>query len=134
MAVSLSILNAHIASTAHAQVAPLVRTAATGQFLGVDWGAFALVAVVSFIAAVVIVVFYSLALRLFAVGSADDTDAPASAGGAATANADGAGATGMVSSERGHRPFAATAGAYVCLAIGIAAVLYSVYLIVPQFH
>ncbi|MDN4616119.1 hypothetical protein P5G50_16855 [Leifsonia sp. F6_8S_P_1B] len=33
-----------------------------------------------------------------------------------------------------HRPAAASAGAYVCFAIGVAAVLYGIWLIVPQFH
>lgn len=96
-----------------------LRQAATdGQFLGVDWGAFVVVFLVSFASAVAIVAFYALGLRLLAVGSADDT------------GADGA----VVSTARADRPLAATVGGYACLAIGVSAVLYSLYLIIPQFH
>lgn len=87
--------------------------------ISIDWGAFALVFGISFAAAVVIVVFYALGLRLLAVGSPDDTGD----GGAVTSSA-----------ARGARPLAATLGGFVCLAIGVAAVLYSLYLIIPQFH
>ncbi|WP_253259841.1 hypothetical protein [Subtercola boreus] len=98
--------------------APHLIAAASGQFLGVDWGAFAVVFVISFVAAVVIVVFYALGLRLLAAGSPDDT-----------------GSEGHVTSAaRGERPVAATFGGYLCLAIGAAAVLYGLYLIIPQFH
>ncbi|RFA18689.1 hypothetical protein [Subtercola boreus] len=86
--------------------------------ISIDWGAFGLVFIISFAAAVVIVVFYALGLRLLATGSPDDT------------GEDGH----VVGSARGARPAAATAGGYVCLAIGVAAVLYSLYLIIPQFH
>ncbi|RFA10324.1 hypothetical protein B7R54_14725 [Subtercola boreus] len=86
--------------------------------ISIDWGAFALVFGISFAAAVGIVVFYALGLRLLSAGSPDDT------------GDDGA----VVSGTRGARPLAATVGGYACLAIGVAAVLYSLYLIIPQFH
>lgn len=89
----------------------MVRMAAEGSFLGVDWGAFAVVSLVAFAATVVIVVSYALGLRLLAVGAPLDGD------------------EGAV-----HRPAVATAGAAVCFAIGVAAVLYGIWLIVPQFH
>jgi hypothetical protein len=89
-----------------------------GAFLGVDWGAFVEVFVVAFVAAVVIVAFYAIGLRLFAVGSPDDT------------GDDGA----VVSSARGRRPIIATIGGFVCLAIGVLAVLVGLYLVIPQFH
>jgi hypothetical protein len=76
----------------------LVHAAApAGSFLGVDWGAFVVVFVVAFVAAVVIVAFYAIGLRLLAVGSPDDT------------GDDGA----VVSSARGRRPVAATIGGFV---------------------
>ena len=95
-----------------------VVTAASDQFLGVDWGAFGTVFLISFVAAVGIVVFYALGLRLLAVGSAEDTGVDGS----------------VVSTARGTRPLAATLGGYLCLAVGVAAVLYSLYLIIPQLH
>ena len=33
-----------------------------------------------------------------------------------------------------ERPLPATAGAFVCFAVGVAAVLFGLWLIVPQFH
>jgi hypothetical protein len=97
---------------------PHLAAASDGSFLGVDWGAFAIVFSVSFAAAVVIVVFYALGLRLLATGTADD-----------------AGPEGdLIVQQRAHRPLAATVGGYVCLAIGVAAVLYGLYLVIPQFH
>jgi hypothetical protein len=89
------------------------------DMISIDWGAFGLVFAISFAAAVVIVVFYALGLRLLATGSPDDT------------GADGSVVSG---SDRGPRPLGATVGGYVCLGIGVAAVLYSLYLIIPQFH
>jgi hypothetical protein len=104
-----------IDSTATALVA-----AAEGseKFLGVDWAAFGIVFVVAFGAAVAIVVFFALGLRLLAVGSYDDTGADGS----------------IVSTARGSRPLGATVGAFACLAVCVAAVLYGLYLIIPQFH
>jgi hypothetical protein len=97
----------------------MVKLAApAGSFLGVDWGAFVEVFVVAFVAAVVIVAFYAIGLRLLAIGSPDDT------------GEDGA----VVSSVRGRRPAAATIGGFACLAIGVLAVLAGLYLVIPQFH
>ncbi|MBF4636029.1 hypothetical protein ITJ38_16595 [Agreia pratensis] len=88
------------------------------KFLGVDWAAFGIVFAVAFAAAVVIVSFYALGLRLLAVGSDDDTGADGS----------------IVSTARGSRPLGATIGAFACLAVCVVAVLYGLYLIIPQFH
>jgi hypothetical protein len=90
------------------------RMAAEGSFLGVDWGSFVVVALVAFAATVVIVASYALGLRLLAAG------APPSAASA-----------GAVAARR--HPLA-TAGAAVCFAVGAAATLYGIWLIVPQFH
>ncbi|UFS59586.1 hypothetical protein [Subtercola endophyticus] len=84
----------------------------------INWGAFVVVALVSFAAAVIVVIFYALSLRLLATGSADDTES------------DGT----VTSSAASHRPLAATVGGYACLAVSAAAVLYGLYLIIPQFH
>ena len=97
----------------------LLRAAASeSNFLGIDWGAFVVVFVISFAAAVVIVAFYALGLRLLATGSGDDV------------GADGA----LTEGAHGTRPALATLGAYACFAVGAAAVLYGLYLIIPQFH
>ncbi len=87
-----------------------------GSFLGVDWGSFVVVFLVALLATVVVVVSYAVALRLLAVGAPLDAE-----GGAASV-------------RTGRRPAAATVGAVVCFAIGVAAVLYGIWLIVPQFH
>jgi hypothetical protein len=71
----------------------------------IDWGAFGLVLVAALVASVVIVVFYSVALRLLSTGE-----------------------------DRGRRPVPATVGAMVCIAICGAAVLYGIYLVIPLFH
>lgn len=76
-----------------------------GQLFGVDWGSFVLVFVVALAASVLVVAAYSLGLRLLAAGG-----------------------------DRMSRPPAATAGAYACIALAGAAVLYGIYLIIPQFH
>ena len=88
----------------------------TGEFLGVDWSAIALVTITTLVATVVIVSFYSLGLRLLAIGSPDETES----GGAAT-----------VASAR---PVGATIGAILCIAVGVAGVLYGIYLVIPLFH
>ncbi|CAD5989796.1 hypothetical protein [Agreia sp. COWG] len=95
-----------------------VAAAASDNFLGVDWGAFAIVFIVAFAASVLIVCCYALALRLLATGSVDDTGADGS----------------IVSGARGERPIGATVGGFACLAVCVAAVLYGLYLIIPQFH
>jgi len=92
----------------------------TGEFLGVDWSSIALVCITTLVATVVIVTFYSLGLRLLAVGSPNDD----------VAGADGGGASAM----HEHRPLIATVGAVACIAVGVAAVLYGIYLVIPLFH
>jgi hypothetical protein len=92
-----------------------IRAAAEGQFLGVDWGAFVVVFLVTLVAAVVVVTLYSIGLRLLAVGSQ-----PVGPNGE--------------EAVAGPRPIGATVGAYLCIALGIIAVLYGIYLIIPQFH
>jgi len=104
----------------------IVRNAADagqGQFLGVDWGSFVVVFLVALVATVLIVVFYSTGLRLLAVGSpADGSDER----GVTTA---------AVQDVRvGPRPLGATVGAMLCFAVSIAAVLYGLWLLIPQFH
>lgn len=94
----------------------IVRAASGGSFLGVDWGAFVVVSLVALAATVVVVVFYALGLRLLAVGAPLDGTEAAGGGGVP------------------RRPPLAMAGAVVCFAIGVAAVLYGIWLIVPQFH
>lgn len=98
-------------------VPALLRAAADGSFLGVDWGAFVVVSLVALAATVVIVVCYALGLRLLAAGAPLDEPDGSPAGGPAV-----------------RRPAIATGGAVVCFAIGVAAVLYGIWLIVPQFH
>lgn len=86
-----------------------VQAASNGEFLGVQWGSLAIVTVVTFVVTVIVVTFYSLGLRLLAVGLPAD-------------------------GSPGHRPVAATIGGWVCIAIGAAAVIYGVYLVIPAFH
>ncbi|GLK18019.1 hypothetical protein [Herbiconiux flava] len=74
-------------------------------FLGVDWGAFVVVFLVAFTASILVVGSYAVGLRLLSTGASVK-----------------------------ERPLPATAGAIVCFAIGVAAVLYGLWLIVPQFH
>jgi hypothetical protein len=92
-------------------------TPGAGEFLGVDWGSIALVTIATLAATVVIVSFFSLGLRLLAVGSPDD-------GGAS----DGA----VIA--RSSRPAIATVGAVLCIGVGVAGVLYGIYLVIPLFH
>jgi hypothetical protein len=96
----------------------LPQAAEGGKFLGVDWGSIALVAGVALVASVVVVGFYSLGLRLLSVGSSDD------------AAEDSGGTAGVA----GARPLTATLAAYFCIAVGVAGVLYGLYLAIPQFH
>jgi hypothetical protein len=104
-----------IATAAHGAI---VRAASgSGEFLGVDWGSIVLVFVVSLIATFVVVTFYSLGMRLLAVGSPDDD------GDQDQSRAVSAG-----------RPMIATVGAWACIAIGAVGVIYGIYLVVPLFH
>ncbi len=89
-------------------------TPGTGEFLGVDWSSIALVCVTTLIATVVIVSFFSLGLRLLAIGSPDDT--------------------GDVVAAAAPRPVPATIGAVLCIAVGVDGVVYGVYLVIPLFH
>jgi hypothetical protein len=92
-------------------------TPGAGEFLGVDWGSIALVSVTALVATVVIVCFFSLGLRLLAMGSPDDID--------------GQGASAAAASSR---PVGATIGAVLCIGVGVLAVLYGIYLVIPLFH
>ena len=111
-------MNFNFATLTAVHAAVLPKAASDGKFLGVDWGSIALVAIVALVASVIVVGFYSLGLRLLAVGSGDD------------AAEDSGGASGAV----GARPWTATAAAFFCIAIGVAGVLYGLYLAIPQFH
>ena len=95
----------------------MLKTAADSG-LSIDWGAFGLVLVASLVAALVIVAFFSIALRLLATGTPPMTG-PGSAGSAAGASP--------------RNPLAVVA-AVVCIAICVAAVLYGLYLVIPIFH
>jgi hypothetical protein len=85
--------------------------------LGIDWGSFALVAIVALVAAVAVVVLFSFGIRLLAIGSPDV---------AADGSSDGRPAA--------ERPPIATLGAVVCIGLAASAVLYGLYLLIPQFH
>ncbi|PZE81333.1 hypothetical protein [Curtobacterium sp. MCBD17_032] len=98
--------------------------------MGIDWGAFLLVAVVAVVSACFVVTVYSVGLRLWSAADAragkytvkdDGTIGPATAG-----FPDPAAASTAIRSFR--------ALAVVCFAACGAAVLYGVYLIVPAFH
>ena len=92
-------------------------TPGAGEFLGVDWSSIALVSVTALVATVVIVSFFSLGLRLLAVGSPDDVE--------------GNGASVAAASSR---PAGVTVGAIACIGVGIVGVLYGIYLVIPLFH
>jgi hypothetical protein len=66
---------------------------------------------------VVMVTFYALGIGLLAVGSPNDGDHS----GASTAAAS-------------PRPLIATMGAVACIGVGVLAVLYGIYLVIPLFH
>ncbi|MFK3671171.1 hypothetical protein ACI2IX_13470 [Leifsonia aquatica] len=91
-----------------------------GQFLGVDWGSFVAVLLVALAATVVIVCFYALALRLLSLGAPLDGSDERS--------------TAPATAATFHRPPLATVAAVVCIAICVAAVLYGIWLVIPQFH
>ncbi|WP_245186020.1 hypothetical protein [Frigoribacterium sp. PvP032] len=112
------------------------------MFLGVDWGAFVVVFVVALAATAVIVTFFALGIRLFAAGATEPVDSgpvPAGAGGAGGAGAAGGaapagGAGRLTGAPAAPRSLPATVGGAACFAVGIAAVLAGLWLIVPQFH
>jgi hypothetical protein len=86
---------------------------AAPQAVSIDWGAFGLVVVAALAASLMIVVFFSVALRLLAIGSSAGPDRD--------------------SASEQRQPLA-TVGAVACVAICIAAVLYGLYLVIPAFH
>jgi len=86
----------------------------SGGFLDVDWNSIALVCVVTLVAAVAVVTLYSLGMRLLSIGSP------------------GEGADGHTTAH--GRPVIASVGGYACIAVGILAVLYGIYLVIPLFH
>jgi hypothetical protein len=94
----------------------LAASTPTGLF-GVDWSSIGLVFVVGLAATVVIVAFYSLGLRLLAVGSPMDGDDQHS---------------GPVITD--NRPAVATVGGFACIGVGVLALLYGIYLVVPLLH
>ena len=71
----------------------------------IDWGAFGLVLAAAFAASVLIVVVFSVGIRLLSTGESVRTRSPL-----------------------------ATGAAYLCIGICGAAVLYGLYLVIPQFH
>lgn len=103
----------------------LAAESGSGQWLGVDWLSIALVFVVALAATVIVVGSYSFGTRLLAVG-APDIEVPE--------GDDPDGPTAVVRPRRHPRPAAATAGALGCFAIGVAATVYGIYLVVPLLH
>ncbi|HEY4269349.1 MAG TPA: hypothetical protein VGM94_14295 [Galbitalea sp.] len=93
--------------------AQTAASASTGGFLDVDWNSIALVCVVTLVAVVAVVTLYSTGMRLLAVGSPGD---------------------GSTATSPQRRPVIATIGGYACVGVGILAVLYGVYLVIPLFH
>lgn len=84
----------------------------------INWGSFLIVFVASIVAACVVVVLFSTAIRLFA------TPHPGAAAGSARDEE-------MDDVEGPTRPVAATAGGVVLFVLSGLAVLYGLYLIVP---
>jgi hypothetical protein len=103
----------------------MLHAAASAQWLGVDWGAIALVFVVSLAATVVIASSFAFATRLLAVGAPDIEVAE---GG------DPDGPEAIVRPRLRARPVGATVGAWALYAVGAAATLYGIYLVIPLFH
>jgi len=89
--------------------------------VSIDLSSIGTVAGVGFVAAVGIVLVYTLGLRLLGTGQ------PADAGGDHTLDAE-------ETARSGRTPPAAVAGAVLCFAVCGAAVLYGIWLTVPQFH
>lgn len=108
----------------------------------IDWAAFLIVAVTSFIGATVVVSLYSFGLRLLTtagrvpvVSPAEFTDAitvitPEEAARAAKRAAKAAKKNPLTDGQK----LAARIGAYACFALSGSAVLYGIYLIIPFFH
>ena len=89
--------------------------------MDIDLSSIGIVAGVGFVAAVGVVLVYTLGLRLLGTGQ------PVDAGGERTAYRD-------ETPRSGHTPPAALAGAVACFAFCVAAVLYGIWLTIPQFH
>ena len=88
----------------------VVVLAAAAAPIDIKWNLFALVAVAALVATVVIAVSYAVGLRLLAAARGD--------------------ASSAVSAPRP----AAMAGAVVCFAIGVVAVLFGLVLVIPVLH
>ncbi len=87
----------------------------------IDFASIGTVAGVGFVAAVGIVLVYTLGLRLLGAGQPLDT------GGERTQYAE-------ETPRSGHTPPTALAGAVLCFAVCVAAVLAGIWLTIPQFH
>ncbi|WP_144710311.1 hypothetical protein [Curtobacterium pusillum] len=87
----------------------------------IDFASIATVAGVGFVSAVGVVLLYTVGLRLLGAGQ------PGDAAGDHTQYAD-------ESARSGKTPPAALAGAVVCFALCAAAVLFGIWLTIPQFH
>ena len=94
------------------------------MFLGVDWGAFVVVFATALAATAVIVTSFALGIRLFADGAVESDGGSGVVAARARAGA----------SARRSRPLAATVAGGLCFAVGTAAVLFGLWMIVPQFH
>lgn len=89
--------------------------------MDIDLSSIGIVAGVGFVAAVGVVLVYTLGLRLLGTGQ------PVDAGGERTEYRD-------ETPRSGHTPPAAIVGAVVGFAFCVAAVLYGIWLTIPQFH
>lgn len=89
--------------------------------MDIDFTSIATVAGVGFVAAVGIVLVYTLGLRLLGTGQ------PVDAGGERTQYSD-------EGPRSGHTPPVVLAGAVLCFAVCVAAVLAGIWLTIPQFH
>lgn len=98
------------------------------MFLGVNWGLFVIVFLVALAATAVVVVLFSTGLRLLSNGEIET--GPLDAGGSPR---DGAAASTVPAPALG-RPAARTAGGWLCIGVAGLAVLYALYLLIPQFH
>jgi hypothetical protein len=87
----------------------------------IDFASIGAVAGVGFVAAVGVVLVYTLGLRLLGLGQ------PVDAGGEHTQYAE-------ETPRSGRTPPLALAGAGLCFAVCIAAVLFGVWMTIPQFH
>lgn len=89
--------------------------------MDIDFGSIAIVAGVGFVAAVGVVLVYTIGLRLLGTGQPVDTSGERTQYGEETPRS-------------GHTPPIALAGAGLCFAVCIAAVLYGIWMTIPQFH